>query len=199
MTKSDGLKMARQLQIYDMLSAVRNGAVYGPADIMNSFGISLRMLQRDLKDLRDCGLIKLKYNKAGDRYVLDGDAAFDETAPPRRRQHLIRLYRLGTLIHGLSRTDSKNFELFRHELEEFYDYLEDTEDTPEEIAYMRKFYILHDIEFHDLKSEYYALFPDSNERMRQRDFREMNSAGFNIYYSKDFRSYIYEYDFTPDE
>ena len=199
MAKSDGLKMARQLQIYDMLSAVRNGAVYGPADIMNSFGIGPRMLQRDLKDLRDCGLIKLNYNKAKDRYVLDGDAAFDETASPRRRQHLIRLYRLGTLIHALSRTDSEKFEHFRHELEEFYEYLEDTDDSPEEIAAMREFYILHDIEFYDLKYEYYELFPDSNERTRQRDFLEMRRAGFNIYYSREFGSFIYEYDFKREE
>ena len=60
MGKSDGLKMARQLQIYDLLAGVQNGAVYSPSEIMSSFGISRRMLQRDLKDLRDCGLINVQ-------------------------------------------------------------------------------------------------------------------------------------------
>ncbi|MCR5474708.1 MAG: hypothetical protein K6F28_05830 [Lachnospiraceae bacterium] len=36
---------------------------------MNEFGISQRMLQRDLKDLRDCGLINVKYNKARNMYI----------------------------------------------------------------------------------------------------------------------------------
>ena len=192
--------MARQLQIFDTVSRIHNGAIYGPSEIMSSFGITRRMLQRDLKDLRDSGLIKLKYDKAKDRYVINGEAVFDDNAAPRRRQHLIRLHRLGTLIHQLSRTDSKTFENYEHELEEFYEYLEDVKDdpennSPEDIAYMRKFYIMHDIQFYDLKAEYYALFPDSNERMRQRDFMELNHAGFKIYYSRKYNSFIYEYDF----
>ena len=53
-------KMSRQLMLYDYL--VKN-EIYGPDDIMRHFSITRRMLQRDLKDLRDCGLINLKYDK----------------------------------------------------------------------------------------------------------------------------------------
>ena len=67
MSKSDGLKMARQLQIYDLVAGVRNGAVYSPAEIMAAFGITRRMLQRDLKDIRDCGLISVVYDKSEDK------------------------------------------------------------------------------------------------------------------------------------
>ena len=107
MAKSNGLKMARQLQIYDLVAGVRNGAVYSPTEIMAAFGITRRMLQRDLKDIRDSGLINVVYDKA----------------------------------------------------------------------------------------EYYSLFPDSNERTRQRDFEEMNRAGFEIYYSRKNKSFIFEYDY----
>ncbi len=194
-------KMARQLQLYDLIANVRNGAIYSPDEIMIDFGITRRMLQRDLKDLRDCGLIKVKYNKAKDRYVLDGEAQFDDTASPRHRQHLIRLYRLGTLIHGLTRTDEKALEEYEFGLAEFNDYLEEAKsdpenNSPEDIDLMRDFYIPDDFEFYDLKSEYYALFPESNERTRQRDFDEMYHAGFRIYYSRKYKAFIYEYDYS---
>ncbi len=201
MAKSDGLKMARQLQIYDIIAGIRNGAVYSPTEIMSSFRISRRMLQRDLKDLRDCGLINVKYDKTKDQYVLDEDTVFDDTASPRRRQHLLRLYRIGTLIHCLTRTDSDSLEKYEYGVKEFEEYLEDAKEdpennSPEDIESMREFYIPQDFEFYDLKAEYYSLFPDSNERTRQRDFEEMNRAGFEIYYSRKYKSFIYEYDFS---
>ena len=200
MAKSDGLKMARQLQIYDIIAGVRNGAVYSPTEIMSSFGISRRMLQRDLKDLRDCGLINVKYDKTKDQYVLDEDTVFNNTASPRRKQHLLRLYRIGTLIHCLTRTDSDSLEKYEYGVKEFEEYLEDAKEdsknnSPEDIESMREFYIPQDFEFYDLKAEYYDLFPDSNERTRQRDFEEMNRAGFKIYYSRKYKSFIYEYDY----
>lgn len=199
MSKSINMKMSRQLRLYDLISELYIDAVYGPADIMKLFGITRRMLQRDLKDLRDCGLIKVKYNRKEDRYIIDGDAVFDVTTSPRRKQHLKRLYRLGVLIHELSSTDSKDIESYEQGVKEYNDYLEyaktDPENnTPEDIENMRYFYIPHPLDLYDLKAEYYALFPESNERTRQRDFEEMSRAGFNIYYSRKYKSFIYEYD-----
>lgn len=200
MAKSDGLKMARQLQIYDLVAGVRNGAVYNPTEIMAAFGITRRMLQRDLKDIRDSGLISVVYDRAEDKYVLGIEAVTDEEIPPRRKQHLERLFRIGTLIHSLSRTSSEELERYEFGEKEFEEYLElsksDPENyPPEETDDMREFYIPQDFEFYDLKAEYYALFPDSNERTRQRDFEEMNRAGFDIYYSRKYKSFIFEYDY----
>ena len=67
-------KMARQLQLYNIIAQIRSGAVYSPAELMDSFGISLRMLQRDLKDLRDCGLINVSFKKSENKYVIAGEA-----------------------------------------------------------------------------------------------------------------------------
>ena len=199
MGKSDGLKMARQLQIYDLLAGVKNGAVYSPTEIMSSFGISRRMLQRDLKDLRDSGLINVRYDKSEDRYILAEAIPSDESIPIRRRQHLQRLFRIGTLIHGLTRTYTNELEHYEYGIQEFEEYLADAKDDPEsnspdDIEMMREFYIPQDFEFYDLKAEYYSLFPDSNERTRQRDFEELNRAGFNIYYSRKHRAFIFEYE-----
>ena len=67
------------------------------------------------------------------------------------------------------------------------------ENSPEDIEMMREFYIPR-LRLADLKKEYYALFPDSNERTRQRDFKEMNNAGFEVYYSRELKAFIYEDD-----
>ncbi|MCR5331204.1 MAG: hypothetical protein K6E62_08445 [Lachnospiraceae bacterium] len=172
MAKNGISKITRQLRLYDTVIGIKNGAIYGPSDLMDTFRISLRMLQRDLKDLRDSGLINLKYHKTSDRYLIAGSAVFDDTAGIRRKQHLMRLYRIGTLIHSLPSIDVNDFASFECGVQEFY---------------------IPDIEFYDLKAEYYALFPDSNERTRQRDFEEMCRAGFEIYYSRKCKSFVYLY------
>lgn len=198
MAKSDGKKMARQLQIYNCIASIRNDAVYSPTELMDIFKISRRMLQRDLKDIRDCGLINVKYDKSQDRYILDEDIVFDDSASPRRRQHLLRLYRIGTLITTLPQIDIEALHSYEDRLEEFNEFVEETKDdpdtTPESIETVRSFMIPDEVDLPDIKEKYYALFPDSNERTRQRDFKEMNRAGFNIYYSRKHKAFIFEYD-----
>ncbi len=198
-------KMTRQLYLYDSVSAVPTmeeiayGAIVGPDDLMRSFGISRRMLQRDLKDLRDSGLINVRYFKAGDRYIDKGDAKFNDDTNERRRQHLKRLHRLGTLIHSLSMTPVSEIDDYESGIREFEEYVELTKEDPvtfppEDIEMMREFYIHEPPEFYDLKSEYYALFPDSNERTRQRDFKALREAGYLIYYSSKYKTFIFEDD-----
>ena len=197
MAKSDGTKMARQLQIYDRIASIRNGAVYSPIELMEIFGITRRMLQRDLKDIRDCGLINVKYDKSQNRYILDGDAVFDDSATLRRKQHLLRLYRIGTLIKTLPQIDIEALQSYEGRLEEFNEFLEETKDdpdtTPGSIEAVRSFMIPDEVDLPDIKEKYYTLFPNSNERTRQRDFEEMNRAGFHIYYSRKHKTFIYEY------
>lgn len=197
MAKNGISKISRQLQIYGMVFGIKNGAVYNPSELMDFFGISRRMLQRDLKDLRDCGLINLKYDRVDNKYIISNEAVFDETTGIRRKQHLTRLYRIGTLITNLSSISADEFQSFEMGVQLFNEYLEEAKNdpennSPEDIEGMRDFYI-PDIEFQDLKSEYYELFPDSNERTRQRDFEEMCRAGFEIYYSRKYKSFIYVY------
>ncbi len=200
-------KMARQLQIYDRVSCaptpeeISFGVIIGPSELIREFGISQRMLQRDLKDLRDCGLISLKYNRARNMYIQSGEPVFDENAGERRRQHLRRLYRLGTLIDNLTRTycsELDQYESLVQELEDFIEFSKEDPETftPEDIAELRRKLLDEYPEFPDLKAEYHLLFPDSSERTRQRDFKELREAGFDLYYDPVYRTYIFKEDDT---
>ncbi len=185
-------KMTRQLKIYYRLTASR---IIGPDDIMRDFDITRRMLQRDLKDIKDSGLLNVKLDCANNNYIRTDDAAFDETAPDRRRSHLLRLYRIGTLIRAFPPVSIGTLHMYETLLEEYEDALRDSindpgQYPPEELPDRPECPGLP-----DLKARYYELFPDSNERTRQRDFEEMNRAGFEIYYSRKYKSFIYEYDY----
>ena len=141
----------------------------------------------------------LKYSKSRNRYIDVGNPTFDESAGERRKQHLRRLYRLGTLIIELSRTPVSLIEEYESGILRFNEYVEWTKEDPEtfppeSIEEVRDEYIPNMPPFYDLKAEYYSLFPNSNERTRQRDFKELSDAGFCIYYSKEYKTYIFEYD-----
>ena len=193
-------KMSRQLQLFNEVHIIveDQDKSISPDGLMNNFGISRRMLQRDLKDFRDSGLINLKYDKVSNRYILSDKTLEPKEIATRRMQHLNRLYRIGTLVVTLSKTPSRDLEEYKDGVRYFNEYLEDAKEnpkknTPEDIEMMRDFYIPR-LNFYDLKKEYYNLFPDSNERTRQRDFEEINKAGFEIYYSRKFKAFIFEED-----
>ncbi|MBR6382040.1 MAG: hypothetical protein IKS07_10280 [Lachnospiraceae bacterium] len=186
-------KMSRQLELYFELTLDR---IHGPADLMRRFRIGRRMLQRDLKDLRDSGLIRVRYDHKKDDYVQAGDAIFDESASDRRREHLLRLYRIGTLITQLPVTSWHSIDRYEMGLREYADYLdyakEDPENNPpEDYGDMYAFFVPDPPVFYDLKSAYHALFPSCSHRTRERDFREMRNAGFGIFYSRHYKTYIY--------
>ena len=187
---SNNSKIIRQLCLY---RNIRRTWYHGPDELMKRFNISRRMLQRDLKDLRDAGAIRLYLDKKNNNYVESKEPpVFDESATGRHRQHLIRLNRLTTLMDELKRTDMDALRRYESDLEDYIWYKEAMEEDPEEfppedLDEPPEFPILEDI-----KASYYTLFPDSNERMRQRDFSALNDAGYKIYYSHKYRSFIFE-------
>lgn len=181
-------KMTRQLQLFYIIIHTH---YHGPNDLMQELGVNRRMLQRDLKDLRDSGLLLLKYDRTDKNYIDTDKALFDESAKTRRRQHLIRLNRIGTLIRELSPINREELYRYECELEDYEYFVQESLDDP--VSYPPKDIPDKPIfEFPDLKSEYYALFPSSNERTRQRDFEEMTRAGFPIYYSRRHKAFIFE-------
>ena len=191
MSDNNTSKMCRQLRLY---SYIRNTVYHGPSELMEHFGITRRMLQRDLKDLRDSGLINVKYQKVpDDNYVCaEEPPVFDETATGRHRQHLIRLHRLVTILDKLPRTDMEELEQYERDYDEYVWYRDNSAENPEEFP-------IEDIpdlpvlpEFADIKSIYYNLFPDSNERTRQRDFKALSDAGFPIYYIRRYKAFLFE-------
>ena len=189
-------KMTRQLKIYYRLTFSQ---IIGPADIMLEFNITRRMLQRDLKDFKDSGLLNTKPDRKNNNYIKSDDAVFDESAPKRRKSHLVRLYRIGTLIHELSKTGKEDLHMYGSALDDYVFEIQlskqnPTEYPPEEISDKPE-----PFDFPNIKAEYYALFPDSNERTRQRDFEELNRAGFKLYYDRKYKTFIFEYDENTGE
>ena len=192
MSKERSSKMSRQLRLY---SYIKSTVYHGPTELMEHFGITRRMLQRDLKDLRDSGLLNVKYQKVpDDNYILANEPpAFDKTATGRHLQHLIRLNRLATILDNLPQTDIEELEQYERDYEEYIWYRDElSREKPEEFP-------IEDIPdppvlpvFPDIKSIYYELFPNSNERMRQRDFEALCDAGFPIYYSWKYKAFIFE-------
>ena len=190
MSKNYNQKLYRQLSLYINILTTH---YHGPADLMRRFDISRRMLQRDLKDLRDAGIIRLELDKKSNNYLLSKkDPAFDENATGRHKEHLIRLRRLAALIRDLDRTDMDELRRYESALEErswYIEYMaEDPENFPgEDLDAPPNMPILADI-----KASYYSLFPQSNERMRQRDFKVLNALGFDIHYSHKYKAFIFE-------
>ncbi len=187
---SNNPKIIRQLKLYRNICKTW---YHGPDELMERLQISRRMLQRDLRDLRDAGVIRLRLDRKNQNYIESDDPPlFDESVTGRRRQHLVRLNRLTTLMDKLERTDCEALSRYESELEEYRWYREAMEENPEEfppegLGDPPKKPVLEDI-----KASYYALFPDSNERMRQRDFRALRDAGYDITYSHKYRTIIFE-------
>lgn len=201
-------KMPRQLKIYYILAFEYNDLI-GPKDLMIKYGISRRTLERDLKDLTDSGLLRIEYDSSNSTYIgeyINNPINFPDNSKDskRRLSHLVRLKRLGTLI--------KHFqENFESDMNYFYDYEEaidnytelkaaynqgdpnvsrtDLKDAKEEVELQ-----LSSLMISDLVKEYYLLFPDSNERTRQRDFKELNDAGFCFYHFKKIKGYAFIID-----
>lgn len=129
---------------------------------------NMRMLQRDLADLRDGGLVSVKYSRKGRGYVKTGIPKFNENVPPRRKAHLRRLNRLGRLLSEL-----KN------------------EDIP---LWMKKDNQADGCmeQYVTAKDCYQELFSGLSERTRQRDFETLRRLGHQISY--DFWEHCFSYN-----
>lgn len=209
-------KMSRQLNEYVILQNTQ--VFHGPGELTRMFGISLRTLQRDLKDLRDAGAIDVTYDAGTDNYICNLEknseecgtnegtkSRINEPRGTRRFEHLNRLSRLCTLIDRLTPTDTYALEEYESRIREHEFMLETFSEVPdneteeerldrEEMLKMTQEEELPEPpEFADLKAEYYALFPDSYERKRIRDFKALSDAGFKITYSRRYRVHLWSF------
>ena len=203
MTSIINQKMSRQLRLYDHLISHQ---IYAQEDLQEVTGSSLRVLQRDLKDLRDCGLCNVKRDrvKSSESY---GDYTWRDPAPkkdenhPRRQQHLNRLYRLGTILTEFRNANYEaicEYEARMLEYRDNLEYMSEEEDPDEEeLAWVES--LKPDIPvLEDLKARYDKLFPNSNKRTRQRDFAALREAGFSLYYDHEYHGFVYEPE-DPDD
>lgn len=151
-------KTERQLLLYEVFSRF-----YGQEleTIFSVLPIERRMLQRDVKDLMDAGLISVTFSKEKQAYIKSNQAVSfrEDTKKPNRTKHLKMLNRQGTLLR-----ESYNDEISSEE------------------KYDRKKYT-------SCKDVYERLFPEENARTRQRDFQTLCRIGYPIKYNRKIQYY----------
>ncbi len=154
-------KLERQLLLFDIISSCE---VTEYAEITSRLPIEPRMIQRDIKDLTAAGLIRVKFSRKENGFVHEGTPVFDETAKGRRKEYLVQLNRLGTLMRELYDDDQY---FWKSEAEVYYDYDDEG-----------KAYIM-DIptDYFTALDCYYELFPYSSVQTQQRDFEILNRIG----------------------
>ncbi len=184
-------KMNRQLRMY---LNILNTEFHGPKDLMRRFEIGLRTLQRDLADFRDAGVMTLKHDKAHENFVVEEtQPAFNEKVTGRRREHLVRLRRLTTIIDKIDVTNYYELDEYKSAIEnyEYYrdDLMVDDPETfpPDELGDPPK-----RPDFEDIGGMYKALFPEVTRRTRERDFNELTKAGYPIRYYRKYQVYVCE-------
>lgn len=151
-------RIERQLLLYDCVCRCEI-TMFGI--VCEFYPYNMRLLQRDLADLRDAGLVAVKYSKKAKGYIKTGVPAFEQKANPRRKAYLVRLNRLGRLMSELENEDVP--------WEEKKENRENGEDQ----------------EYFTAKDSYNQLFPGLSERTRQRDFEVLRNIGYWVRYNAE--------------
>ena len=129
-------------------------------DITSRLPIGRKMVQRDIKALTDAGLIRIKYSKKEKAYI------HDSASPPLFNENAKGKYRLHLI--KLRRIATLMNELYMDK-DSYYEAEGDA--------------------YYSCKTCYYELFPEANERMRQRDFKHLNNIGYTVTYDNNDRRY----------
>lgn len=129
-------------------------------DITSRLPIGKKMVQRDIKILTDAGLIRIKYSKKEKAYIHDSEHS------PSFNDNVKGKYRIHLM--KLRRIATLMNELYM--------------DT-------RSYYEEDGDAYYSCKTCYYELFPEANERMRQRDFKHLNNIGYTVTYNNYERRY----------
>lgn len=148
-------RLERQLRLYEVICKY---AIVQFSSVCQVFPYNMRLLQRDLADLRDAGLVSVKYSRKGKGYIITGIPELNEKAAPCKKAHLKRLNRLGRLMSGLENEDIPLWE----------------KKDNEEDGDVREYFTA--------KDSYNQMFPGLSERTRQRDFEVLRNIGYQVFY-----------------
>jgi len=128
-------------------------------EITSRLPIGRKMIQRDIGILTDAGLICVQYSRKDKAYI-------HSVQKPVFHESAVGKYR--THLLKLRRIATLMTELYMEDDSYYYD---DGDD------------------YYSCKKCYYELFPNANERMRQRDFEQLNRIGYRIRYDNTDRRY----------
>lgn len=121
--------------------------------------VGKKMLQRDIGTLTDAGLICVKYSRKAKAYVNSGQAPVFCGDAKGKRYAHLKKLKRIATLMTELETDENS-------------YYEDDGDH-----------------YYSCKTCYYELVPDANEKMRQRDFAQLNRIGYRIRYDNTDRRY----------
>ena len=159
-------KTSRQLVIFHILIY---STVVEVIEITNLIKISHKTIIRDLKELKNAGLINIKFSKKEKGYIhINNDNHCPFSSPifsvnKAQNMHIEKLIRLSTIMIGLN-----------HHIELSYD---DANSANQETC----------------SSWYKNRFPNLSIRTMQRDFVELNKIGYLIKYDYFERCYVVEF------
>ena len=129
-------------------------------DITSRLPVNKKMIQRDMKDLTAAGLICVRYSRKEGAYIKDTENPLILDESIKGKRHIH--------LTKLRRIGILMDQLY---MDTDSDYWDDKDD------------------YFSCKKCYYQLFPDSTERMRQRDFAQLNRIGYWIRYDNYDRRY----------
>ncbi len=165
-------KTERQLLLYDIFLHCE---VTEFTEITARLPINKRMIQRDITDLKDAGLVDVVYSRKEQGYIKKETPKFNDSVTGKKRQSLERLYRLGTLMTELENEDVAAWEKKL-----------DMENGDEK-------------KYFTAKDSYYELFPNSSERTRQRDFKTLRRIGYMVGWDTWDHCFVKNEDYTLRE
>ena len=143
-------KIERQLLLYDIFHRCE---LVEYQEIFTLLPTSQKTIERDMKDLTDAGLIKVKFSRQEKGFVRAGELEQNLECSGKRPAHLLRLHRLGILM----------FELYS-----------------DDVALWEK---EEGVEYYTCIDSYQELFPKMSVRTGQRDFKTLCNIGYYILYN----------------
>lgn len=128
-------------------------------DITSRLPIGKKMIQRDIRILTEAGLISVQYSRKDKAYI-----------------HSEREPVFNDNAKGKQRTHLMKLRRIAALMTGLY-----TDNT--------SYYEDDGDDYYSCKKCYYEMFPDANEKMRQRDFKQLNRIGYVICYENTERRY----------
>lgn len=128
-------------------------------DITSRLPVGKKMIQRDIKILTDAGLIHVQYARKDKAYIHSAQNVVFN-------ENAMGKYRIHLM--KLRRIAALMTGLYT----DMNSYYEDDGDN-----------------YCSCKTSYYEMFPNANEKMRQRDFKQLNRIGYTVRYDNTDRRY----------
>ncbi|WP_296561268.1 hypothetical protein [uncultured Acetobacterium sp.] len=196
-------KFSRQFRLFHLFAHCADL----PYDDLNTYiKVSLKTIQRDVKDLNDASLIDVHFSKKvkgyawrdpEERYLRLNEAGC--FPPPclgqnqARNRHLLKLNRLATIVWYIKNEDIPFYEKLGYEDEEDYQWA--MEDPAAYLSYNDSFPEKNEnMHYYTYVDWYQETFPECSRSTMYRDFNDLRKMGLTIGYNEVER--CYQHDFT---